>query len=110
MVMGFYKLSLAPTVRARGARSVGMERVGARGTLNGEIKCRGIDRTGMPGIVTNAGGSRREIFLKFDGRFPIFRDENLYIRKGTWQIKKKKRQKRLRRRLPWKKTWNCFRF
>ncbi len=29
MVMGFYKLSLAPTVRARGARSVGMERVRA---------------------------------------------------------------------------------
>ena len=42
MVMGFYKLSLTPTVRARGARSVGMERVGPRGTLNGGIKCRRI--------------------------------------------------------------------
>jgi len=50
--------------------------------------------------MTGAGGSRREIFLKFDGRFPIFRDENLYIRKGTWLIKTKTRQKRQKRLLP----------
>ena len=42
----------------------------------------------------------KEIFLKFDGRFPIFRDENLYIRKGTWLIKTKTRQKRQKRLLP----------
>ena len=37
------KLSLAPTVRARGARSEGMERGRARGTLDGG-ECKVADR------------------------------------------------------------------
>ena len=59
-----------------------------------------VDRSRIKFRVTGAGGSRREIFLKFDGSFPIFRDENLYIRKGTWLIKTKTRQKRQKRLLP----------